>query len=119
MKNFVKFFEIPATDVHRAIKFYQLVFNIEIELCEFGNEKMGMFPEKVGSISQSEGFKPCDQGVLITLNGGNNLDDKLSIVNKNGGSTIIKKTKIGADEFGYFAVFKDTEGNRIGLYSDN
>ena len=119
MKDFIKFFEIPATDVKRAVDFYQKVFKIEITLHDWGVEKMGMFPDNIGSISQAEGFKPCEHGTLITLNGGEDLSNTMNIVVENGGKEIIPKTKIEAENQGYFAVFLDTEGNRIGLYSDN
>lgn len=119
MKDFIKFFEIPATDVKRAVDFYQKVFEIEIVLHDWGVEKMGMFPDHIGSISQAEGFKPCEHGTLITFDGGTDLSVTMKRVIKNGGKEIIAKTKIEADDRGYFAVFLDSEGNRIGLYSDN
>ncbi len=119
MNDFIKFFEIPATNVERAIKFYATVFDIEIKLCDCGSEKMGMFPGGIGAISQSEGFEPSKNGVLLSLNGGNDLNFVLEKVKLNNGKVIVKKTKIEVDKLGYFAVFQDTEGNRLGLYSDN
>lgn len=119
MKNFIKFFEIPAIDVKRAVKFYEAVFGIEIQVHEFGHETMAMFPDNIGSISKAEDFKPCENGVLITFNGGTDLQNRLQLAKSNGGIVVIDKTKIEADNQGYFAVVKDTEGNRIGLYSDN
>ncbi len=57
-------------------------------------------------------------GVTIYLNGGDNLQVILDRVVKNNGKTIIPKTA-HADDIGYFAIFLDSEGNRIGLHSPN
>ncbi len=38
-------------------------------------------------------------------------------ITRNGGKIIIPKTKIEAEGRGWFAVFADSEGNRIGLYA--
>lgn len=119
MNDFVKFFEIPADDVKRAVAFYEKVFAIKMKVHDWGHEVMAMFPGNIGAISKAEGFKPCENGVLISLDGGNDLSDRLTMVNASGGKVIVDKTKIEADDQGYFAVIMDTEGNRIGLYSDN
>lgn len=119
MKSLIKFFEIPAVDVERAIKFYKNVFEIEVQFFDWGNEKMGMFPNNEGAISQAAGFKPCEHGVLVSFDAGSDLGIVLERIVENGGSVIVNKTKIEAENKGYFAVFIDSEGNRLGLYSDN
>jgi predicted enzyme related to lactoylglutathione lyase len=40
----------------------------------------------------------------------------LARVEKAGGSIVVPKTEIGND-FGFFALFIDTEGNKVGLHS--
>ena len=42
----------------------------------------------------------------------------LDKVEANGGEIIVQKTP-HADESGFFALFLDSEGNRIGLHSPN
>jgi len=42
----------------------------------------------------------------------------LDKVEVNGGKVIVSKTA-HADEIGFFALFLDTEGNKIGLHSPN
>lgn len=37
---------------------------------------------------------------------------------KNGGSAVRPKTKIEAEGRGWFALFTDSEGDRMGLYGD-
>jgi predicted enzyme related to lactoylglutathione lyase len=52
------------------------------------------------------------------LNAGENLQVVLDRVEKNGGQIIVPKTA-HADESGYFAIFLDSEGNRMALHSPN
>ena len=120
MKSFVSIFEIPATDISRAINFYQAILEIKIEKMDFPGMEMGIFPyeEQVvtGVIIKGEGYQPSADGVTIYLNGGNNLQIILDKVEKNGGKILVPKTP-HADESGYFAVFNDSEGNKMGLHS--
>ena len=116
MANTINWFEIPVTDFQRAKKFYNAILGIEIEEGEMGNFKMGMFPGGDGALIHGEGYKPSDTGVVIYLNGGDDLSNILSKVKDAGGNIIIEKTLI-TEEIGYYAFFHDTEGNRIGLHS--
>ena len=122
MTSFVSIFEIPATDISRAVNFYQAILNIEIEKMTFSGMQMGLFPSEgqmtFGVIVQGEDYTPSANGVTIYLNGGDNLQVILDKVEKKGGNIIVQKTP-HADESGYFAMFIDTEGNRIGLHSPN
>jgi len=120
MQNTINWFEIPASDIGRTSKFYSSIFNIEIKHTEMMGMKMGFFPsdgENVsGALVQGEDYTPSTQGSLLYLNGGNDLQPVLSKVDSAGGKVIVPKTHIGP-EFGYFAIFIDTEGNRIALHS--
>ena len=120
MKSFVSIFEIPATDLSRAINFYQKILDIKIEPMEFQDLEMGIFPYEgqmvTGVIIKGEGYKPSANGITIYLNGGDNLQIILDKVEKLGGKIIIPKTP-HADESGFFAIFLDSEGNKMGLHS--
>ena len=122
MNSFISIFEIPATDLSRAILFYQDVLDIKVEQMEFPGMEMGVFPYEeqlvTGVIMKGEGYKPSADGVTIYLNGGDNLQIILDRVGKNGGEILVPKTP-HADESGYFAIFIDSEGNKIGLHSPN
>ncbi len=122
MNNYVSIFEIPATDISRAIEFYQAVLDISIERMQFAELEMGLLPYEeqavTGVIMKGEGCRPSADGVTIYLNGGDNLQIILDRVAKNGGTIIIPKTP-HADEMGYFAIFHDSEGNKMGLHSPN
>lgn len=122
MKSFISIFEIPATEFSRAVKFYQSILAIEIEEIDMQGIQMGLFPSDgqmvSGAIIKGEDYKPSANGVVIYLNGGDNLQYILDKVEINGGKTIVPKTLID-EENGYFCLFLDTEGNRIGLHSPN
>lgn len=122
MKSFISIFEIPATEISRAVDFYCAILNINIEKMEFPDMQMGIFPYEgqmvTGVIVKAEGYRPSADGVTIYLNGGDNLQIILDRVEKNGGKIIVPKS-LHADESGYYAIFIDSEGNKIGLHSPN
>ncbi|WP_109301357.1 VOC family protein [Aquimarina sp. AU474] len=122
IQSYVSIFEIPATDISRAVNFYQAILGINIEKMEFSGMEMGLFPYEgqmvTGVIMKGEGYQPSADGVTIYLNGGDNLQVILDKVEKNGGKIIVPKTA-HADESGFFALFLDTEGNKLGLNSPN
>ena len=122
MKTHISLFEIPASDISRAVDFYQAILNMKIEKMDMPGMKMGIFPYEgqivAGVIIEADVYKPSSDGVTIYLNGGENLQVILDKVEKNGGKIITPKTP-HADESGYFAIFLDSEGNKVGLNSPN
>jgi len=122
MNSYVSIFEIPAIDISRAINFYKEILGVEIERLEFPGMEMGLLPYQdqmvTGVIVKEEGSEPSASGVTIYLNGGNDLQTILDKVETNGGKIIIPKTP-HADESGFFAIFHDSEGNKMGLHSPN
>lgn len=119
MEKLISWVEIPATDFERAVQFYTTVLKIKLEIADFGSEKMACFPSGEGAISYAKGFNPSSNGVLVSLNTGKNLDSTIKTIESLGGEVVTPKTKIEAANRGYFAVFIDSEGNKIGLYGDN
>lgn len=122
MKSFISLFEIPATDVSRAVDFYQTILGITIEKMEMPGMEMGIFPYEdqmiPGVIMKAEGVNPSAGGITVYLNAGDNLQTVLDKIEENGGKILVPKTA-HADESGFFALFLDTEGNRLGLNSPN
>jgi uncharacterized protein len=116
----LNWFEIPATNFARAKAFYEAVLGITIEPMVMGPTTMGFLstdPNAVGgAIVQGEGATPSQQGTTVYLNSGEDLAPMLARVTRAGGSVAVPKTDIGND-FGFFAHFIDTEGNKVGLHS--
>jgi hypothetical protein len=123
-KNAISWFEIPTTDMERAQKFYETIFQIQLAPLETENFKMRMFPIDDpmngigGTLIKTDGFHipSATDGPLVYLNGNPDVQIILDRIEAAGGKIIVPKTKI-SDEYGYMAVFIDTEGNRIGLHS--
>ena len=116
----LNWFEISVTDFARAKTFYEAVLGRAIEPMDMGPVKMGMLtsdPNAVGgAIVQSQDAVPSKQGTIVYLNGGDDLAPMLARVQSAGGSIAVPKTDIG-NNFGFFAHFIDTEGNKVGLHS--
>ncbi|MDB5211654.1 MAG: bleomycin resistance protein [Sediminibacterium sp.] len=121
--NAISWFEIPATDLDRAQKFYETIFDLSLIVMDMPNIKMRMFPLEDmmgvgGAVVDSGGFhKPsATDGPLIYLNANPDVQIVLDRVTVAGGQIIVPKTEI-SPEYGFMAAFIDTEGNRIGLHS--
>ena len=125
MNNAISWFEIPATDLARAQKFYETIFSVSLIPMDMPNIRMRMFPIDDmqngigGAVVDSSGFHnpSATDGPLIYLNGQPDVQQVLDKVDAAGGSIMVPKTEI-SPEYGYMAVILDTEGNRIGLHSN-
>jgi len=123
-KNAISWFEIPAIDLSRAQKFYETIFNIQMIPFDTPNFQMRMFPVEDmmsgigGAISKAEGFyqPSATDGTLVYLNANPDVQNVLDKIEAAGGKIIVPKTQI-SPEYGYMAVFVDTEGNRVALHS--
>ncbi len=121
--NAVHWFEIPAADLARARRFYEAIFAIEMRPLELGNGlTMAMFPatptQGVGGAlcHHPQYYRPSRDGVLVYLNADPDLAVVLGRIERSGGEVLVGKTQI-SPEYGYMAVFVDTEGNRVALHS--
>lgn len=119
MTKLISWVEIPTTDFYRAVEFYQQLLQQDLKPQDFGEEKMACLPGDEGAIIYSPGYEPSAQGCIISFASTGNLTEVLQKAKKAGGTIVKSKTKIEAEGRGYFALLLDTEGNRIGLYSDN
>lgn len=119
IKDFVTWFEIPAYNFDRAVSFFNYIYDFELETTEMNGYKMGFFPTSkgiTGAVIAGEGSIPSDHGPLIYLNGGKDLNEVLSKVEEAGGRVLLQKTLIN-ESTGHFALFLDTEGNKLALHS--
>ena len=123
MASALNWFEIPATDIKRASRFYATILDTQLEMMETPTFKSAMFPSDMqqgeigGAISQAEGLTPSATGTLIYLNANPDLQPVLDRVEAAGGKVVRPKTQVQMEDGGYFAVFIDPEGNMVGLHS--
>ena len=119
IKNYVNWFEIPVLNLKRAVTFYNHLYDIKMEMTELNEYAMAFFPTENGiggALVMGPGCIPGETGSLIYLNGGDDLQVVINKVENAGGRVVLEKTKID-DNSGYFALFIDTEGNKLALHS--
>lgn len=118
--NAISWFEIPVKDMTRATAFYGKVLGAELSEMPGSNGTYVFLPSDEagvgGALSTHESMEPAgSKGVVIYLNGGDDLAGPLGRVAAAGGQVTQEKMSIG--EFGHIGMFMDTEGNHIGLHS--
>ncbi|MCE1171093.1 MAG: VOC family protein [Azovibrio sp.] len=120
MKNPLRWFEIATADLERAIAFYQDIFSIELRRETCGDCPMALFPYEEpfpsGALVAMPQLQPRDNGTLVYLDGGADLNGVLARIPAAGGQVVMEKTDLGQG-IGHIALFIDSEGNRVGLYS--
>ncbi len=121
--NTIAWFEVPVTDITRAMTFFENVFDTKLETMEMDDVKMAVFnsnggPNVVhGALVQGPEYTPSKTGTMIYFHGGDDLNTCLSRVNAAGGKVVKEKFPIG--EHGHCAMFMDTEGNMLAMHSMN
>ena len=122
MSSVINWFDIPATDLDRAARFYETVLDISLIRENMLGARMAIFPAKPGEASGAiiarDGVTPGTTGSTIYLKAGADLSSALSRVQAAGGKVLHPKTFI-KEGWGYFAIILDSEGNSIGLQSPN
>lgn len=120
--NALNWFEIPTKDIKRAQKFYESIFEMEMQDFPVGEAKMVTFPyspglgNMSGALIEHELYEPRDNGVLIYLNANPSIQTIIDRIEPAGGTISIPKTQI-SPEIGYMCVFLDSEGNRLALHA--
>jgi uncharacterized protein len=120
MDHLANWVEIPVVDMKRAKKFYGELLGVGMNEMPMGGNDYALFELKdrfnTGCLVKGNGYVPSMQGVVLYLNGGDDLSPLLARVEKAGGKVLLKKTFL-SKEAGHIAYFADTEGNKIGLHS--
>ncbi len=121
LKNLVSWFGIPAINFQQAVNFYNYIYGIEMETFASEVNSIAYFPivnGVGGAIVAGAGSTPSDHGPLIYLNGGTDLNNVAGKIEEAGGRIILPKTWI-SEEGGYYAIFIDSEGNKLALHSNS
>jgi len=117
--NPVVYFEIPVSDMNRAMAFYKQVFHFSFAETTIDHQEMALFPFSAagsgisGALAKGEIYRPSTEGILIYFRTVS-IDETLRLAIAAGATLLYPKTSTGA--WGYVAEFKDSEGNRIGLH---
>ncbi|MEX6687711.1 VOC family protein [Danxiaibacter flavus] len=122
--NALNWFEIPVTDTARAKKFYETIFDIQMQTQDMMGMEMTFFPAdpemqngKVsGALVKGQMHVPGKDGTIVYLNANPAIQTVIDKIENAGGKVLMPKTKI-TDEIGYMAFFTDTEGNRMALHA--
>jgi uncharacterized protein len=123
--NAINWFEIPVNDFDRAKKFYESIFSYQMPENQMGPARMGFLLHdyqngKVGGaiVHNPSFYTPSTNGSLVYLNCQPDLQVVIDRVENAGGEILMKKTIIAPDQhLGYWALIRDTEGNRVALHS--
>src|SRR4051794_7243799 len=112
-------FEIPAGDIERAVRFYERVLGATMIREEMGPMSMAVFPhaeqQPSGAVVRSPSYQPATSGTVVYLNVAD-IRPVLERIGDAGGEVLLPLTQL-PDEAGVFAQFKDSEGNRVGVFS--
>ena len=135
--NLIRWIEIPANNFDRALSFYTHVFDLEIEKKSFNGIPHGIFTINSGTLSGA--IVKCDHlpvqnaGPVLFFNvisidetlekirhsSGKIEKPKTLITNKPSDGVMVEpipKTFIDNHK-GFYALFRDSEGNKMALYS--
>ena len=118
--NSVGWFDINVSNLDRAKKFYETVFNIQLfDLpIEWGKQALFPFnqesPNISGALVEKTDMIPNSSNTVVYFESEDCVSEEKRI-EKAGGKIVKPKMHIG--EFGYVSIFIDSEGNTIGLHS--
>jgi len=110
---------IPTIDFERARRFWGAILGQDLARREGGPFPMAYLPDSSGGIRghlfQLDGFSPSCQGAILYLNLGLAIDEVLDRVVRGGGRVVHPHTSLGPGK-GRWALFLDSEGNRLALH---
>lgn len=121
-KQVITWFEIPALDYDRAIRFYEHVLGTALKRED--DPEMGAFamfpasdPATAGCVAPALHCRPGADGTVIYLWCGAALDPVLERVAAAGARVAVPK-RILPHGIGAVAQIVDSEGNRVGLHAE-
>ena len=115
--NTITHIEIPAPDLEAAIHFYSKIFNWNLEITEDG--RYAYF--KIGNTNTGGGFDsslvpaPELQGPQVVIDV-QNLEETMEKIKAAGGFITREKTPISGGH-GFYAAFRDPNGNNLQIHS--
>ncbi len=119
MTNPVGYFEIPVTDLDRAVAFYEAVLVITLERTLIDGHPMALFPYApdqpgiTGALAAGESYTPGRAGTRVYFRTPD-IDAALARVRAAGGRVLYPRKAV--PEVGFVAEFEDSEGNCVALH---
>lgn len=118
--NVPAWFEIPTQDLERAQRFYEAILQQPLKRDSCSEVEMAVFPyggppHSGGALIHMPQCQPSLQGSTVYLSVAD-VNPVLERITAEGGETLLPRTAL-PEEMGYFAQFRDCEGNRVGLWS--
>jgi len=122
MKNPIVHFEIPADDVKRAREFYGKIFDWKFSKFPHGeywtvytsDVDENRMPTRPGAINGGLTKREKPGQPFLNYIFVESIDEIIPKIEANGGTIVQPKTEI-SKEIGSFALFRDTEGNVMGI----
>ncbi|MEM9046120.1 MAG: VOC family protein [Pseudomonadota bacterium] len=118
MANPVFHFEIPVTDMDRAVAFYQDVLGFDLRRETVDGYEMAFFPRHddrpgaSGALAKGDVYKPSKDGSIIYFDVPE-IEAVLAKAEALGAKVLYPKICLG--EAGFVAEVEDSEGNRLAL----
>lgn len=118
--NPVGWFDINVSNLDRAKKFYESVFNVQLTdlPLEWGKQALFPFNHEANNISgalvEKADMIPNGNNTVVYFETDDCIAEEQRIEQK-GGKILQSKMSIG--DFGFISIFIDSEGNTIGLHS--
>lgn len=119
-RNPVGWFEIYVQDMEAAKKFYEAVFDTQLQKGDSSELDLWMFPGdsgrpgSAGALAQMEGVPSGGNSTLVYFSCADCAVESRR-AGENGGTIFKPKTSIG--QYGYIALFPGPDGNALGLHS--
>ena len=112
----IRYVEIPAPDMEKAETFYGTVFGWKMEPSRLSDQKYTMFStgegELTGGLDSSR--SAMDGGPVLYLQV-EDIDTSLESIRRAGGAILRAREDIGG-AYGFSAMFRDPNGNVLGLW---
>ena len=116
----VCWFDISVSNLERAKKFYETVFETKLTDLPIELGRQSAFPfehngaNASGALVEKENYVADKNNTVVYFLSNDCVTEENRVENA-GGKIVKPKTSIG--EFGFISILLDTEGNTIGLYS--
>lgn len=118
MDHNIVWFDVPVSDIDRAITFYSAVLNKNITKHVMPEGTIGILPHEgdlIGGCLTLTKDKISAGGPILYFNALGRLDQAAAAATANGGKVLKPKYSIGPH--GFCVLVSDSEGNRIALHS--